>query len=178
MNALDFLLLQVWNSRSGICLHTLGPESDDGIPGHTKKISAMTVNELQPCKHFHAMLYIVEMKFSVLSLSEVVCRDPEACSFKFCKWSFSFLNEPLVAFLGLAATSGGDGDNKLLLWNVLTGELASDLNAAYRLVNLMDLFKCALLAAPVLVARVPDGEMSLGQFFHAVSVLSSLLFND
>lgn len=74
-------IVKVWNSRSGICLHTLGPESDDGIPGHTKKISAMTVNELQPC---------------------------------------------------LAATSGGDGDNKLLLWNVLTGELASDLNAAYR----------------------------------------------
>jgi hypothetical protein len=40
----------------------------------------------------------------------------------------------MVVILGLAATSGGEGDSKLLLWNVSTGELASDLNAAYRLV--------------------------------------------
>lgn len=38
----------------------------------------------------------------------------------------------MVVILGLAATSGGEGDNRLLLWNVSTGELASDLNAAYR----------------------------------------------
>jgi hypothetical protein len=36
----------------------------------------------------------------------------------------------MVVILGLAATSGGEGDSKLLLWNVSTGELASDLNAA------------------------------------------------
>ena len=40
----------------------------------------------------------------------------------------------MVVILGLAATSGGEGDNKLLLWNVSTGELASDLNSSYRLV--------------------------------------------
>ncbi|KAG0566908.1 hypothetical protein KC19_7G096500 [Ceratodon purpureus] len=74
-------IVKVWDSGSGVCLHSLGPGLDDGTPGHTKKINAMTVNELQPC---------------------------------------------------LAATSGGEGDNKLLLWNVSTGELASDLNAAYR----------------------------------------------
>ncbi|KAG0559778.1 hypothetical protein KC19_10G128500 [Ceratodon purpureus] len=74
-------VVKVWESRSGICLHTLGPGSDDNTQGHTKKISAIAVNELQPC---------------------------------------------------LAATSGGDGDNRLLLWNVSTGKLASDLNAAYR----------------------------------------------
>lgn len=38
----------------------------------------------------------------------------------------------MVVILGLAATSGGEGDNRLLLWNVSTGELASDLNTAYR----------------------------------------------
>jgi hypothetical protein len=36
----------------------------------------------------------------------------------------------MVVIPGLAATSGGEGDSKLLLWNVSTGELASDLNAA------------------------------------------------
>lgn len=41
----------------------------------------------------------------------------------------------IVVILGLAATSGGEGDNQLLLWNVSTGELASDLNATYRLVT-------------------------------------------
>lgn len=40
----------------------------------------------------------------------------------------------MVVILGLAATSGGVGDNKLLLWNVSTGELVSDLNAVHRLV--------------------------------------------
>ena len=60
-------MLQVWESESGVCLHTLGPGSDDGIPGHTKKISAMTVNELQPCKHimcciFYAMQYYERME--------------------------------------------------------------------------------------------------------------------
>jgi WD40 repeat protein len=74
-------IVKVWESSSGICLYTLGPGSQDGFPGHKKKISAMTVNELQPC---------------------------------------------------LAATSGGEGDNQLLLWNVSTGELASDLNVTYR----------------------------------------------
>lgn len=49
-------VLQVWESRSGICLHTLGPGSEDGAPGHTKKISAMAVNELQPCKHIACVL--------------------------------------------------------------------------------------------------------------------------
>lgn len=44
-------VLQVWDSSSGACQHTLGPGSDDGSVGHKKKISAMTVNELQPCKH-------------------------------------------------------------------------------------------------------------------------------
>lgn len=32
----------------------------------------------------------------------------------------------------LIATSGGDGDNQILLWNVRSGELATDLNASYR----------------------------------------------
>lgn len=33
---------------------------------------------------------------------------------------------------GLVATSGGEGESELLLWNVRTGELASDLNAEMR----------------------------------------------
>lgn len=36
--------------------------------------------------------------------------------------------------LDLVATTGGDGDNKILLWNVRNGEIVSDLNASYRLV--------------------------------------------
>lgn len=36
--------------------------------------------------------------------------------------------------IGLAATSGGEGDNQILLWNVQSGQLASDLNLGYRLV--------------------------------------------
>lgn len=47
-------LSQVWDSSTGACLHTLGPGSDDGTVGHKKKISAMTVNQLQPCKR-HAI---------------------------------------------------------------------------------------------------------------------------
>lgn len=102
------------------------------------------------------------MKFLVLLLFEVVCRDLEVCLFKFCKWSFFFLNELLVVFLGFVVISGGDGDNKLLFWNVLIGELVFDLNVVYRLVNLMDLFKCVLLVVLVFVVRVFDGEMLLG----------------
>lgn len=34
--------------------------------------------------------------------------------------------------IGLAATSGGEGDNQILLWNVQSGQLASDLNLGYR----------------------------------------------
>lgn len=37
--------------------------------------------------------------------------------------------------VGLAATSGGEGDSQLLLWNVSNGELASDINAGYRLLS-------------------------------------------
>lgn len=33
---------------------------------------------------------------------------------------------------GLVATSGGEGESEILLWNVRTGELASDLNAEIR----------------------------------------------
>ena len=55
------------------------------------------------------------------------------CTFEF-SLQLSLLNDHNGFNLGLAATSGGEGDNKLLLWNVSTGELASDLNAAYRLV--------------------------------------------
>lgn len=34
--------------------------------------------------------------------------------------------------VGLVATSGGIGDDKLLLWNALRGELAADLNMNLR----------------------------------------------
>ena len=34
----------------------------------------------------------------------------------------------------LVATAGGEGDNQILLWNIRSGEMASDLNADYRLV--------------------------------------------
>jgi hypothetical protein len=72
-------MLQVWESGSGVCLHTLGPGSDDGTPGHTKKISAMTVNELQPCKHITCCIFtqdsIMQYWNSVLASLEVVLRS-------------------------------------------------------------------------------------------------------
>ncbi len=43
----------------------------------------------------------------------------------------------LLSNIGLAATSGGEGDSKLLLWNILRGELVADLNAAYRYLSLI-----------------------------------------
>jgi hypothetical protein len=43
----------------------------------------------------------------------------------------------LLSNTGLAATSGGEGDSKLLLWNILRGELVADLNAAYRYLSLI-----------------------------------------
>lgn len=42
-----------------------------------------------------------------------------------------------VAPPDLIATSGGDGDNQILLWNVRSGELATDLNASYRFVSVV-----------------------------------------
>ncbi|XP_078434494.1 ribonucleoside-diphosphate reductase subunit beta [Wolffia australiana] len=81
------LMKPVWDATTGSCLFTLGPNSTDGgrsSVGHTKKISAMTVNGYQSC---------------------------------------------------LVVTSGGMGDEKLLLWNVLTGELNCDLNAIFRAKN-------------------------------------------
>jgi hypothetical protein len=33
---------------------------------------------------------------------------------------------------GLVATSGGESDGRLLLWNVLSGELSADINANMR----------------------------------------------
>jgi hypothetical protein len=83
---LSIPVLQVWDSTSAACLHTLGPGTDDGTAGHKKKISAMAVNQFHSC---------------------------------------------------LAATSGGEGDSKLLLWNILRGELVADLNAAYRYLSLI-----------------------------------------
>lgn len=38
----------------------------------------------------------------------------------------------ICMLIGLAATSGGEGDNQILLWNVQSGQLASDLNLGYR----------------------------------------------
>lgn len=34
----------------------MGPGSEDGIAGHIKKISALTVNALQPCEHEKFMI--------------------------------------------------------------------------------------------------------------------------
>jgi hypothetical protein len=48
---LSIPVLQVWDSTSAACLHTLGPGTDDGTAGHKKKISAMAVNQFHSCKH-------------------------------------------------------------------------------------------------------------------------------
>uniref|UniRef100_A0A1D1XIR9 Putative WD repeat-containing protein alr3466 n=1 Tax=Anthurium amnicola TaxID=1678845 RepID=A0A1D1XIR9_9ARAE len=43
-------LMKVWDATTGSCLFTLGPVVDDrASAGHTKKISAMTVNSYQSC---------------------------------------------------------------------------------------------------------------------------------
>ncbi|CAA6659926.1 unnamed protein product [Spirodela intermedia] len=43
-------LMKVWDATTGSCLFTLGPVSDGRASvGHTKKISAMTVNDYQSC---------------------------------------------------------------------------------------------------------------------------------
>ena len=45
--------------------------------------------------------------------------------------------QTLRVLVGLAAASGGEGHNQLLLWNIFNGELAPlHLNAGYRLLSM------------------------------------------
>lgn len=64
-----------------------------------------------------------------------------------CNLCFQFIAyKMLLAFLtGLVATSGGEGDSQLLLWNVLRGELAADINVNVRYENFHLCFLTAAL---------------------------------
>lgn len=83
---------QIWESRSGICLHTLGPGSDDSAtPGHTKKISAIAVNELQPCTAIHFCLLTIYLQLYLLS--EYLCLIEYQSRLFFLKFSLALLSQ-------------------------------------------------------------------------------------
>ncbi|CAM6051411.1 unnamed protein product [Sphagnum compactum] len=84
----------------------------------------------------------------------------------------------------LAATSGGEGDSKLLLWNILRGELVADLNAAYRQEQVdlpsMDALKICNGRTLICGSDSPGGKPAVVQIWDidALSMISSVPAHD
>ncbi|CAK9202868.1 unnamed protein product [Sphagnum troendelagicum] len=84
----------------------------------------------------------------------------------------------------LAATSGGEGDSKLLLWNILRGELVADLNAAYRQEQVdlpsMDALKICNGRNLICGSDSPGGKPAVVQIWDidALSMISSVPAHD
>jgi hypothetical protein len=90
----------------------------------------------------------------------------------------------LLSNTGLAATSGGEGDSKLLLWNILRGELVADLNAAYRQEQVdlpsMDALKICDGSNLICGSDSPGGKPAVVQIWDidALSMISSVPAHD